>query len=218
MSSVDVEYIREQDWFLKLPANEQAEYLQKAAALPLRGQPGEKRQAPADAPHSFPWRTIPPYCVGCRKKFAPGEPVTLAMHWVQWRGLYDCYREGRCPSAFCAACKPYPDAKELGRLRYSGYIQPLPCVTCGRTVLDLIVSDRPRLVLACSEACRRAYYRSQKPRPKPEPMKCQVCGRLFTAARRDAQTCSATCRQRRRRQRRASQIGVMYDVGQDNDV
>jgi predicted nucleic acid-binding Zn ribbon protein len=61
----------------------------------------------------------------------------------------------------------------------------------------------------CSEPCGRAYnnqlqsqLRKEK-RAKEREKVCEVCGKGFTATRKDAKTCSPSCKQKAYRQRKS---------------
>jgi hypothetical protein len=83
------------------------------------------------------------------------------------------------------------------------------CETCDRKVVwEESKRDRRgggRLYVFCSERYARDIYRqirnarNAEAREKP----CEVCGERFTATRRDAKTCSAACKQKAYRQRKA---------------
>lgn len=55
----------------------------------------------------------------------------------------------------------------------------------------------------CSDPCGRAYHNQVRKERRAEERKkiCKVCGGEFTAARKDAKTCSAGCKQKAYRQR-----------------
>jgi hypothetical protein len=77
------------------------------------------------------------------------------------------------------------------------------CSTCGRGVIRS-ASARPCYWLFCCHRCEWQHQnrirdqRAAKARQKV----CASCGEAFTAARSDALTCSASCRQRLHRQQR----------------
>lgn len=122
-------------------------------------------------------------CAKCGSAVPPATPVVLHDRGRGGRGrvqnVTSCLR---CAGAWLES---RPRTQEL-------------CPHCGRTVYR-----RNRGRLFCCDRCawlaasatRRARTASQREKT------CELCGRLFTATRVDARTCSAACRQRDHRRR-----------------
>ncbi len=82
-----------------------------------------------------------------------------------------------------------------------------PCDTCGRPVVwEATGRDWHRRHVFCCERCQWTYYNAARNtrNARAREKVCEVCGEVFTAARRDARTCSPACKQKAYRRRRAS--------------
>jgi predicted nucleic acid-binding Zn ribbon protein len=68
------------------------------------------------------------------------------------------------------------------------------------------VSYRYRKHVLCCERCRWTFYNRVRDEASTQAREkvCGVCGEAFTATRADAKTCSAKCKQKAYRQRRAA--------------
>jgi predicted nucleic acid-binding Zn ribbon protein len=118
-------------------------------------------------------------CGRCGRALAATEPVW----WVRGPS-----HSGNGLTVACAVCAP-----EWWKDRS----RPGACETCGRPVG---MARRPSWRVFCSERCRWRWGNAQHLTPRfPKP--CTVCGKSFTAARRDARSCSHACRQRGHRRR-----------------
>src|SRR5215211_7392919 len=78
------------------------------------------------------------------------------------------------------------------------------CANCERPMVSrLALSELQRTL--CSDPCRRAYQNKVRKEKRAEGRKkvCEVCGKEFTASRRDAKTCpGGACKQQAYRRRR----------------
>jgi hypothetical protein len=77
------------------------------------------------------------------------------------------------------------------------------CAHCERPMVLRLKLSELRHTL-CSDPCRRAYQNQVRREKRAEGRKkvCEVCGKQFTATRRDAKTCSTGCKQRAYRRRK----------------
>ncbi len=125
-------------------------------------------------------------CFKCGCAIEVGAPV--------WRASTGCKRRHRL-GIRCAAC----------RLDQGFAPHPTPCESCARPVYNR-QDARWRLHTYCSELCRAAMWsahqRDRRARARLKARTC-TCGKAFTAARRDARYCSAGCKQRAHRYRKA---------------
>ena len=133
-------------------------------------------------------RTPRAECSKCKRRFKPGRPMVWQWPPALWRaGAWQ----------LCLRCDRSEHkgnhAERLAKLDQQ------PCETCARPMYLDGFSWRTRRPLTCSYQCgyRRKLGR-QLARKKVEPatIACVVCGEMFTQRRRDARTCSNTCRQR----------------------
>jgi hypothetical protein len=133
-------------------------------------------------------------CSRCKRRIKPGQP--MVWQWRHGQSVPLCLR--------CHRTKHKGDYS--GRLAES---DQRPCEICARPMyLDGYswqgITLQARQPLTCSYQCNyRRKVRLQLARKKVEPatVACVVCGEMFTQRRRDAQTCSAACRQKLFRQR-----------------
>jgi hypothetical protein len=136
-------------------------------------------------------------CGKCGKAIAATAPV-----WIGPFRNEGPFGWGTRSVPYCRTCAPRPRYR---RVWY--YPEPFPCVTCGRDVYLRLTAGRVRdgivrHAIACSEACRKAFYRAQYFRRKGSRERpCEVCGEVFTQTRSDAKTCSPACRQKAYRRR-----------------
>lgn len=132
-------------------------------------------------------------CDLCDRPLTADEPV-----WQVLQGAHRLFSYSYQRKFVCETCAP---ATPGARLRFAR----LSCALCGRTVWR---SHRLRLAKSvfCSRRCEWTHYnRRQQARLAAARRKvCLGCGQSFQAGRRDATTCSATCRQRAYRQRHPS--------------
>jgi hypothetical protein len=148
----------------------------------------------------------------------------------EWRGRQYGEVCGRCGHAFEADEIAYlfadwPSRKMVRCADCRGDVktdEPQPCRGCDRPVAvsprfrrygyegptfdeqgDLKYT-RPKVYVICSERCAgRESRRQRRERHDPEPIDCQVCGERMDTTRGDARYCSAACRQKAYRIRRA---------------
>lgn len=148
-------------------------------------------------------------CGCCGRRLDPGESVHFgAKVYVGFPPLG--YKSGElrpCQpdyrrTVLCGSCAP--GWLSVGE---EGVVMQL-CSHCDRPMVYLLTSTSMRRSF-CSEPCRSAYHgRLRKERRAEEREKvCEVCGKEFIAARKDAKTCSSKCKQKdyRRRKRDAQQ-------------
>jgi hypothetical protein len=128
-------------------------------------------------------------CADCQRRFEPGEP----MIW-QWR----YYQSAQ----LCLRCDRRKHEDESDRL---AGLDQRPCETCARPMyFDGFSPYHSRRPLTCSYQCgyrRKIKHQLERKRVEHATVACVVCGEMFTQRRRDAQTCSAACRQKLFRQR-----------------
>jgi len=107
-------------------------------------------------------------------------------------------------------CKPRYERTVLCKACAPGWLSPERndvttqlCAHCERPMVSpLRLAELQRTF--CSGSCRQAYHNqlSKAKRAEERERVCEVCGKEFTATRRDAQTCSAACKQKAYRQRK----------------
>lgn len=97
----------------------------------------------------------------------------------------------------CSECRP---------TRGVEWWPPTSCETCGRTVTNAAISQAQAWTHTfCSEQCSSSWYTARRNERAAEARRkcCEVCDEIFDATRRDALTCSPSCRQRAYRRRRS---------------
>jgi hypothetical protein len=100
-------------------------------------------------------------------------------------------------TVLCGSCAP-----EWLSLERDDVVTQL-CAYCERLmVLPLKLSSLRRTF--CSDPCQRAYRNQLRKEERAEERKkvCEICGKEFTATRRDAKTCSDGCKQKAYRRRK----------------
>jgi len=149
-------------------------------------------------------------CGSCARSLSPEEPayfgaeVYVGFPPLRWRLLE---RPRVCQPRYqrtvlCGSCAPEwlsPDREDV--------VTQL-CAHCERPMVHrLTPSEMGRTF--CSEPCKKAYHSQLRKEKRAEEREkvCEVCGREFTATRKDAKTCSPGCKQKayRQRQREARQ-------------
>ena len=133
-------------------------------------------------------------CSRCERRIKPGQP--MVWQWRHGQSVPLCLR--------CHRTKHKGDY--AGRLAES---DQRPCEICARPMyLDGFswqgITLQARQPLTCSYQCnygRKLGLQLARKRVEPATITCVVCGEMFTQRRRDAQTCSGTCRQKLFRQR-----------------
>ena len=146
-------------------------------------------------------------CGRCKCRIKPGQP--MVWQWRHGRSVPLCLRCHRTKHKGVYA----------GRLAES---DQRPCEVCARPMyLDGFslygISRQARQPLTCSYQCnyrRKIKHQLERKRVEHATVACVVCGEMFTQARRDAKTCSATCRQKlfRHRRSRPAASGVSSGV------
>jgi hypothetical protein len=148
-------------------------------------------------------------CGACGRSLHPGEAVHFGAEVytgfppIRWRRA-EGPRLGEPRyqrTVLCESCSP------AWLTPGTGDVVAQLCAQCERPmVYRLTASTMGRTF--CSDACRGVYHgqlRNQlrKERGAAEREKtCEVCGKEFTATRKDAKTCSPGCKQKAYRQRR----------------
>lgn len=147
-------------------------------------------------------------CGACSRSLLLGEPAhfgaAVYVGFVPARFRHasplvcqPCYRR----TVLCGSCSPEwlsPGREEV--------VTQL-CARCERPMVYQLTASTMRRTFCC-EACGRAYHdqlrnQRRKERGAVERGKvCEVCGKEFTAPRKDTKTCSSSCRQRAYRQRK----------------
>ncbi len=147
-------------------------------------------------------------CGACGRSLRPGEPVRFGAEVytgfppIRWR-----WAEGPrlCEPRYqrtvlCESCSP--EWLTPGR----GNVVAQLCARCERPMVYRLTPSAMGRTF-CSDTCRGAYHdqlRNQlrKERGAAEREKvCEICGKEFTATRKDAKTCSQVCRQKAYRRR-----------------
>jgi hypothetical protein len=143
-------------------------------------------------------------CGGCGQDLCSEEPayygaeVYVGMRPLDWdrvskpRICQPLYER----TVLCSACAPdwlSPERDDV--------VTQL-CAHCERPIVSRLELSELRRTL-CSEPCQRAYQNRVRKEKRAEERKkvCEVCGKEFTATRRDAKTCSDGCKQKSYRQR-----------------
>ncbi len=144
-------------------------------------------------------------CAKCGGDLGPQEPVYIACVWAGYLPLGG-YSRRYAPT--CAGCAPSTMKGEGPR--YAPRLdrcERLPCDTCERPVVWRPTRrDYYRRHVFCCERCQWTYHngarnaRNARAREKV----CEVCEEPFTAARRDAKTCSPACKQKAYRRRKGA--------------
>ena len=146
------------------------------------------------------------HCARCRRVLGPGEAVWRLRAPLGPSFYYHQMRMGIVSS--CEACisKDLTDEDpSIDELRNHRLVEDRPCDTCGRHVLR-VKGRTPTLHCFCSRNCEAKYWTAvqREKRFTSRQKECCVCGVNFVAARRDAQTCSAACRQKAYRLQRTN--------------
>jgi hypothetical protein len=146
------------------------------------------------------------WCGGCGRDLCSDEPayfgaeVYVGMRPLDWnmvskpRICQPLYER----TVLCSACAPdwlSPERDDV--------VTQL-CAYCERPMVSRLELSELRRTL-CSDPCRRAYQNQVRKEKRAEGRKkmCQVCGKEFTASRRDAKTCpGGACKQKAYRRRR----------------
>jgi len=131
-------------------------------------------------------------CGECDRELAEGEPVWIVSYYA---GVSPGRQSQYLLGAFCQECLP----------QWKETWQPRPCQSCGRPIHHE-VDRRWRKHALCSQVCRINWHNAQVLERAAEQRAkvCVVCGKHFTATRRDAVVCSSSCRQKAYRQRHAT--------------
>jgi len=149
-------------------------------------------------------------CGACGRSLLPGDPVHFGAEVytgfppIRWRWLANPrVGEPRYQrTVLCESCSPEWLTPGIGDV-----VSQL-CAHCERPMVYRLTPSAMRRTF-CSDPCRGAYHdQLRKERGAVEREKvCEVCGREFTATRKDAKTCSKGCKQKayRQRQREARQ-------------
>jgi hypothetical protein len=143
-------------------------------------------------------------CGCCARKLDSDEPAYLGaeVYVGMWALYWDRVSKPQiCKLRFkrtvlCGVCAPGWLSQERDD------VTTQLCAHCERPmVLRLKLSDLQRTF--CSEPCRHAYHNQLRKEKRAEERKkiCEVCGKEFTATRRDQKTCSSGCRQKAYRRR-----------------
>jgi hypothetical protein len=143
-------------------------------------------------------------CGCCARKLVSGEPAYFGaeVYVGMWALYWDRVSKPQI-------CKPRYERTVLCESCAPDWLSPERddvvtqlCAHCERPmVLRLKLSNLQRTF--CSEPCRHAYHNQLRKAKRAEERKkiCEVCGKEFTATRRDQKTCSSGCRQKAYRRR-----------------
>jgi predicted nucleic acid-binding Zn ribbon protein len=154
-------------------------------------------------------------CGACGRSLLPGEPVHFGtevyvgfppIRWWRWAYSPLVCQPRYQRTVLCGSCAPEWLSPNKGSV-----VAQL-CARCERPMVYRLTAATMRRTF-CTEACGRAYHdrlrnQRRKERGAVEREKaCEVCGKGFTATRKDARTCSPSCKQKayRQRQREARQ-------------
>ena len=122
-------------------------------------------------------------------------------------------------------CQHCVDADRQRLSRYPWALQrfdeclrpPKPCEGCGRPVVNQWGSPQ-RIRTVCSDRCawtvRNAPLKAARLAARQHKT-CPVCGGVFDGTRADQVTCSAACRQKAYRQRRAAAMSTKVDIPEE---
>jgi len=145
-------------------------------------------------------------CGGCGRDLPSQEPayfgadVYVGMRPLDWnrvskpRICQPLYER----TVLCGSCAP-----EWLSLDREDVVTQL-CAYCERPMVSRLQLSNMRRTF-CSDSCQRAYRNQRRKEERAEWHKkvCEVCGKEFTATRRDAKTCSGgACKQKAYRQRK----------------
>ena len=165
-------------------------------------------------------------CSECERPFTPGETIyRRALRGDAGGPVLPYCSEHRCPQQAGQHNDDVPDGYYKRGCRCGDYgdrqwRKPKPCAGCGRLVAnDKRTADPHRFTrqwaytgerelaarVFCSTHCRRSTFRAEaKAKRERKPRKCECCPATFTPSRADSRYCSAACRQRAYRERRAA--------------
>jgi endogenous inhibitor of DNA gyrase (YacG/DUF329 family) len=120
----------------------------------------------------------------------------VALSWDYVRKPQIC-RPLYVDTVLCSSCAPEWLAPERDDV-----VMQL-CAHCERPMVSPLALSALRRTF-CSDRCKEAYHDQLREEKKAEERKkvCEVCGKEFTATRRDAKTCSAGCKQKAYRRRK----------------
>jgi hypothetical protein len=145
-------------------------------------------------------------CGCCGRKLPSKEPKYFGakVYVAMWALYWDRVRKPQiCKPRYertvlCGSCAPEWLSPERDDV-----VTQL-CAHCERPMVSrLEVSELQRTL--CSDPCRQAYHNQLRKEKRAEERKkvCKVCGKEFTASRRDAKTCpGGACKQKAYRWRR----------------
>jgi predicted nucleic acid-binding Zn ribbon protein len=153
-------------------------------------------------------------CGSCAKSLGPGDPVYFGaevyvgfppLRWSIAHGPHFC-QPRYVRTVLCGSCAPEwlsPEREGVVTQR---------CAHCERPMVYLLTPSQMGRTF-CSEPCRQNYHNQlnsqlrKEKRAEGREKVCEVCGKDFTATRKDAKTCSQGCKQKayRRRKKETSQ-------------
>jgi hypothetical protein len=144
-------------------------------------------------------------CDGCQQPVSANITLWRTREFTQ--GLDGRYYQQR---TYCDACMPLQEA-------FKRAYHPVPCEWCGAPVVLAWASAR-RFRTFCDEHCKHSFYNhhvhlhaaAEERGNRP----CPVCGRWFTASRKNVRTSSSACRQKAYRQRKALGVAPAQLVGE----
>jgi len=151
-------------------------------------------------------RATTSWCGGCGRDLASREPAYFGADvYVGMTPLYwDRVRKPRI-------CQPLYERTVLYSASAPEWLSPERddvamqlCAHCERPMVSRLELSELRRTL-CSDSCRREYRNRERREKRAEERRkvCEVCGKAFIAARRDAKTCpGGACKQKAYRRRR----------------
>lgn len=146
-------------------------------------------------------------CGQCGDPIEAGDPVFIAPR--VYTGMATLVKQPNFHrAAVCANCAPVDITERAGTRggRAHNIHVDEPCFACRRPVVFRTtygLYNRRRRIFCCG-SCQWTYYNTARNERSAQAREkvCEVCGGSFTASRRDAKTCSGSCKQKAYRRRK----------------
>lgn len=143
---------------------------------------------------------VPPYLVDGARKY-PGQRRWTPGRLLLCRGCYEFGVDVETGLDRHANTREFEDARWYKIAGRGEPMPPTPCVACGQVVIRN--SDPLLKRVTCSAACSVSLTRIRNGN-QGSGQPCEICGTAITTGRADSRTCSAACRQKAYRQRKAN--------------